>query len=159
MSNLVFGMLHLKEHSKNYDNAAYFNRLINDYYPQRLEELESLHHNLLVMDERATVPQLVLEKLISEISTLWRAEKHYWSMSDDMLQKLKFPKDYIVKKQRTISNLINNLRSFLFARETTESREKVLDVLSDYIEIEYKLNGLLIEKERRINEISSGETG
>lgn len=151
-------MLHQKEHSKNYDNAAYFKRLVNDYYPQRLTELESLHNNLMVMDERATVPQLFLEKLIDEISALWRAERHYWQMKDNMLEKLSFPKNYIVKKQNTISNLITRLRALLFSQSHEEERKNAIDVLAEYIEIEYKLNGLLLEKERRIYEISAGES-
>lgn len=141
-----------------YDNAAYFKQLVTNYYPKRLQELELLHHNMLVMDERATVPQLFLEKLINEMNTLWRAEKHYWQMTEDMLNRLKFPKDYIVKKQKTISELIMHLRSLLFSNHEQKDRTQVLGILSDYIEIEYKLNGLLIEKERRINEISAGET-
>ncbi len=150
-------MLHHKEHSKNYDNAAYFKRLVNEYYPQRLEELRSLHGSMMVMDEKARVPQLFLEKLINEVNTLWRAEKHYWQMTDDMLEALNFPKDYIVKKQKTISDLITHLHSLLFTNNGSGNRQNVLGLLSDYIEIEYKLSGLLIEKERRIYEISADE--
>ena len=150
-------MLHLKEHSKSYDNTEYFKCLVTDYYPQRLQELETLHKNMMVMDEKARVSQLFLEKLINEINTLWRAEKHYWQMTEDRQMKLKFPKDYIVKKQNAIRDLISHLHSLLFTNNEQQDRKNLLGLQSDYIEIEYKLSGLMIEKERRIYEISARE--
>ena len=158
-------MLHLKEHTKNLENVTYFQELVSEYYPLRLRELENLHGNMMVMDEGARVPQLFLEKLIDEINTLWRAEKHYWHTdnqqhsSTDVLTKIKFPKDYIVKKQKTISDLITHLHGLLFATSNaTTNRQDVLGVLSEYIEIEYKLSAILIEKERRIHQNTDSET-
>jgi hypothetical protein len=150
-------LLHHKEHSKIYDNTAYFKRLVNEYYPQRIEELELLKKGMMVSEEFEQVPQLFLEKLINEIATLWRAERHYWQIAETTLARLKFPKDYIVKKQQTITDLIAHLHGLLLSNAPTTEREKMLSLLSDYIEIEYKLSGLLIEKERRIYEISASE--
>lgn len=149
-------MPHQKDNFKN-NNVAYFKQLLMESYPQRLQELESLHHSMLVMDEHATLPQIFVQKLINEINTLWRAEEHYWQKTDNLLSNLKFPKDYIVRKQQTISDLITHLHSLLLKKYRIEDRKKALNVLSDYIEIEYKLNGLLIEKEKRMNEISDCE--
>lgn len=161
MANLVFDLLHIKEHSKNYTNTDYFKQLVNDYYPQRLEELEILYQNMMQMEEEGHSTQLYLQKLIDEINMLWRAEKHYWQAigyDNKCLKGLKFPTNYIVQKQDTITQLIAHLHALLFAKRTNENRSAALAVLADYIEIEYKLSGLLIEKERRIYEINANET-
>ncbi len=127
--------------------------LVSTYYPNRLSELENLQRKLLLTDNHAHLSQLFIDKLIAEINMLWRAEKHYWSMTEVSVPKF-FPKDYIVKKQQTILDLICHLHALLLKSEVETNRKNTLDVLADYIEIEYKLCSLLVEKERRIYEIS-----
>ena len=144
-------------------HADYFKELVLTYYPQRLNELEGLQGRVMLMDNTPNLSHLFIQKLITEINMLWRAEKHYWQHVGNAdntknLLNLNFPKDYIVKKQKTISDLITQLRSLLFRNNgTNHNRQDVLEMLSQYIEIEYKLSALLIEKEKRIHQIVSSE--
>jgi hypothetical protein len=114
---------------------------------------------MIVLNSRTQVTQLFFEKLIAELNTLWRAEKHFWNSNNEENGHINFPVNYVIRKQKTLNDLITHLHSLLFSNENEkENRPEVLDVLADYIDIEYKLSSLLIEKEKRIYQLVQSET-
>lgn len=142
--------------------TAYFRQLVQEHYPSRLQELERLKESMLDLDTDIEVSQLLIEKIIAEVSTLLRAEAF---LSEGLQWKqtagasiINFPSDYIARKQKTIGDLTSHLRALLFnTHQQNATREKVLAVLAEYIQTEYKLSSLLIEKERRIFELTHGQ--
>lgn len=144
------------KYNNNSSHSDYFDELIDEVYPNLLTELEVLKPNVVLLPVSTQTSQLLIEKLIGEIGMMARVERHYWQEMEEEVKLKKFPKEYIHNKQNRIKELLAQLRNLFFSLETTaiDFGKEVFEVLKHYIDIEFNLNLLLIEKQKRIFDLT-----